>query len=222
MRSTGLRPVCLLLVVICLLDLAGCISYEPSKHADSEAEPDFMAAGAVAESDWVKVRLMPLWQEDVAMRYLGIAPAKAGMLPAVLTVENRSQEPIKLDLARTCLRTTSGEQWFTVPVSEATSRALAEDGKTVDALALGVIPFSGLAYLSASDAYGKKSHSLEEDYHVKSFKPTLINGGSAGFGVVFFEFPQGTEAIPNLFYLPFSPEEGAGEIRVNLPADLFE
>jgi hypothetical protein len=218
MRFTWFQPIYLLWAVLGLSSLAGCASYEPNEHAVSGTEPDWATEGVVVESDAVKVRLVPLWHEDTAMQYLGIVPAKVGMLPVALTVENRLREPIKLDLADTYLKTTSGERWFIVPVSEATSRALAADAKTVDTLVLAV----GLAYLPASSAYGRKAHSLEEDYHIKSFKPTLINGGAAGGGVLFFEFPEGTEAVPNLFYLPFSAGAGTGEISVDLPASLFE
>jgi len=210
--------------VLCLLIAAGCLSYEPNKYAEGAAEPNLAAGGVIVKDGSVEVRFLPLFRSDVAVRFLGINPSRVGMLPAMLRIDNRSGKPLKVDLASSYLKTASDERWSTIGLSDATSRALAGDAKTVDALALGVVPCSGFVYLSAADAYGKKCRTLEEDYHAKSFKPTLINDGESGRGIVFFEFPQGTQSIPGSLLLRFSsPAVGRdGEVRVELPASVFE
>jgi len=217
MKSTLSQQGNLICLLVCLASLAGCASYEPDKHATDNVVSDWTTEEVVVESQWLTVHVLPLEKEDWAMQYLGISPRKVGMLPVMLVVENPSQELVKLDLASTYLETTSDQKWFPIPVSEATSRALAAGARTVDTLALMV----GLAYLPAADAQGRKTHSLEADYHAKSFKPTLINAGATGSGVVFFEFPQGVEAVPNLLFLPFSFEGATSQVSVELPPSLF-
>lgn len=167
----------------------GCASYEPAKHPDPAASSGEISKEIVATADSIELRLIPLFDAERAKPYLGIDPATSRIMPAVLKVTNTGNEPIRVDLQDSSLRIGDNERWATLSLTEAIDRALRSDAHVVGwTIALG-LP----AWLISADQAAATNQTLEQDYHAKYFKPTLINAGGTGQGVVFFDVPRKSE-----------------------------
>lgn len=178
------RPV----LSIILFALAGCSSYEPVGSADSIPG---LSNGADANEvmvtdESVEVRLIPLFDREKAKSYLGIDPARSRIMPALVRVVNAGNEPVKVELPDSYLVIDPNERWETLTLSQAIHRGLRSDAEVVG----WMIVFGMPAWYAAAGNAATVNRTLEEDYHAKHFKPTLINAGGAGQGIVFFDVEQ--------------------------------
>ena len=104
-------------------------------------------------------------------------------MPAVLTVQNSGREILKVDLQASYLVTGADERRQGLALDEAIDRALRSDAEVV----LWDILFGAVGTVTAMDHVTGVNRTLEEDYHAKYFRPTLINAGQSGKGVIFFD-----------------------------------
>lgn len=167
--------------------LLGCSTYGPAKHSGQGIPSDAAEKETVVRSSSLEVHLVPLFDRESARRYLGIDPAKSRIMPALVTVMNASNEPVKVELSDSYLSAGTNKHWRTLTLKEAIDRALRSDAEVV----VWSIAFGMPAWLIAADNAAATNRTLEEDYHAKYFKPTLINAGSNGQEIVFFDLPQG-------------------------------
>lgn len=171
-----------------LLIVAGCSSYKPAENPEPipGVSDGTDSNEVVAAEESVEVRFVPLFDKERAKSYLGIDPAKSKMMPALVKVVNTNDIPIKVDLENSYLVVDPNERWSTLPLGEAIHRGLRSDAEVVG----WMVAFGMPAWYAAADHAANVNRTLEEDYHEKHFKPMLINGGTAGQGVVFFDVPE--------------------------------
>jgi hypothetical protein len=171
-----------------LLAVAGCSSYKPARNPEPiPGMSDGTSSNEVIATDEsVEVRLVPLFDKEMAKSYLGIDPAKSKMMPALVKVVNTSSSPIKMDLENSYLAVDPNEHWCTLALGEAIHRGLRSDAEVVG----WMLAFGVPAWYAAAGHAANVNRTLEEDYHEKHFKPMLINGGASGQGVVFFDVPE--------------------------------
>ena len=79
--------------------------------------------------------------------------------------------------------------------------------------------FSVLPMLVAADNSARTNRTLEDDYQAKFFKPTLINPGGRGQGLVFFDYPKDKSSPVSFGVIPISrlATEDSIEIKVEVP-----
>jgi len=174
---------------VVFLLLAGCASYEPAKHPDLKASSGADSNEIVVTTDFIEVHLVPLFGAKQAGAYLGINPVRSKIMPIILRVVNTSDGPVRVELQDSFLQIGTDERWRTLSLTEAIDRALRSDAHVVG----WTIAFGMPAWLIAADQATATNQTLEQDYHTKYFKPTLINVGGTGQGVVFFDVPQKRE-----------------------------
>jgi hypothetical protein len=178
-------------VWLCVLPMvflvfSGCASYEPAKSSGPAATNEPKGKEIVARDGSVEVHLVPLFDKERAQPYLGIDPAQSKTMPVLLRVVNNGDEPVKVELQDSCLLVGEDEQWRTLSLPEAIDRALRSDAAVVG----WGIGFGLIGWMVAADGAAGTNRTLEQDYHAKYFKPTLINAGASGQGVVFFDVPR--------------------------------
>jgi hypothetical protein len=200
MRSFKSAQMANVLVGFLMVTLVGCAtSYKPASSPQALQERLSQGGSNIeisAASQDVKFQVYPLLDEKVTKTNLGILPADLDMLPIFLKVENVSQNPIKVDLLNSFV--VSGEERNpSMMVEDVVGRIKKNDPQA--ALGMGVVfgLVGGLAGATVGVAVGAiidsstvGSRTIEEHYHDKSFKPTLIIPGSSGSGIVFYTLPR--------------------------------
>ncbi len=209
----------LLRVTICsclILSLTGgCATYDTQKNI-SNSESNILGKEYFVTVGDIDFRCCSLAAKDTSQKYLGIDPASTGMVPLLLKVRNNGSNPVKVDLTRCFLANSQGSEIFkALALSDATERARRSDAAVVGAtLAFGMI--GGL--ISGSQT-AQANRTLEQDYYDKYFKPTLINTGSEGQGVIFFDTPEEKQSL--IRYLVITTIDiktmDQNETRIQLP-----
>jgi hypothetical protein len=136
---------------------------------------------------------MVLKEKDLAKSYVGIDPAKSSMIPVFMKIANSGDNPIKVDISGSSLITATGEPFQALSIDEAIEKAIRSDAEVVG----WTIAFGLMGALVSGGNTASTNKSLEEDYHQKSFKPSLINTKSSGEGLVFFYVPVEKQALIN-------------------------
>lgn len=199
-------------VLAVLLMVAGCASYE-GKKMPAMAEAGGKEREVMARDGSLEVHAIPMLTKESAKPYLGINPASAGMVPVGFRVINNGASPVKVDLSRSYLASKSDERSPCLSLDEACSRARRSDAEVIGwGVAFGVV-----AMLASANNVSEVNRTLENDYQQKEFKPTLINTGATGEGVLFFDVPK--ERQPHirsavLTYLDIGSNESR-EIRID-------
>jgi hypothetical protein len=164
----------------------GCATYEPAQSSGPAAGSEPNEKEIVVRDGSVEVHLVPLFDKARAKPCLGIDPAQGKIMPALLRVVNTGDLPVKVELQDSCLLVGQDERWRTLSLPEAIDRALRSDAAVVG----WGIGFGLIGWMVAADGAAGANRTLEQDYHAKYFKPTLINGGASGQGAVFFDVPR--------------------------------
>ncbi len=102
-----------------------------------------------------------------------------------MKIANWGNDPIKVDFSASSLVSDTGESFRHLSIDEAIEIARRGDAEVVG----WTIAFGLIGALASGSNTASTNKSLEEDYHNKSFKPTLINTKSSGEGLVFFYVP---------------------------------
>jgi hypothetical protein len=218
-KSTILFPIALYLQLLLLS--TGCVSYKPVELKENE----IIKKGVVAKIDSIEVSFIWLADRQVAMNYVGIDPQKSNMLPTFIKISNCGNKVIKVDLARSHLVTELGEELRSLSVEESIDRAKRSDAAVV-AWTLGLATISyvaaGGAMIVAGNATTSVNRTLEEDYHNKYFKPTLINAGGCAQGIVFFGFPakKQTKIILAVIQIKNIDTNEEKKVYINLNEDI--
>jgi len=178
--------ICLCAVYPVFLTLSGCTSYGPAKHPELAPPSEGSADEIVAGDSTFEIHFVPLFDKERANAYLGINPARSKIMPALVKVVNLDKQPIKVDLRGSYLVVDPNEHWNSLELGEAIRRALRNDAEVVGWMFAFGLP----AWYAAAGNAANTNRTLEQDYHAKYFKPTLINAGASGQGVVFFDAPQ--------------------------------
>jgi hypothetical protein len=200
-------------VILTLLLLAtGCASYETQKTPIA-AQATGAEKEVVASNHLLEVRAVPMLEQEVAKPYLGIDPASTGLAPILFRIRNAGAGPVKIDLPLSYLSSRSDEKSPCLSIDEACRRALRSDAEVVGwTFGFGIV--GGLASMSK---VAEANRALESDYQKKQFKPTLINSGGSGEGVVFFDVPK--EKQPHIRSVVIAYQDlgsnQAGEIVLN-------
>ncbi len=181
--------ICLCVSSTLLFTLAGCTSYDPARHPELPPPGEGGTDGVVAGDSSLEIHFVPLFDKERAKAYLGINPASSRIMPALVKVVNLDKQPIKVDLRGSHLVVDPNEHWKSLELGEAIRRALRSDAEVVGWMFAFGLP----AWYAAAGNAANVNRTLEQDYHTKYFKPTLINAGASGQGVVFFDAPQQDE-----------------------------
>jgi hypothetical protein len=204
-------------MAIVLSALAGCSSYEPAQHPKpvSVASEDAAAGEIVVNEDSIEIRFVPLFDKERAKSYLGINPAKSKIMPALVKVVNTCNEPVKVDMDGSYLVIDPNERWNTLALSEAIHRGLRSDAEVVGwMIALGMP-----AWYAAASNSANVNRTLEEDYYAKHFKPTLINAGGVGQGIVFFDVREQDECHVSAAVIRIHKLAGDTRTDIRLPVE---
>ena len=181
-------PICRLTLYSCLIVSAtvGCATYDARK-VSSIQEISTLCKQSSANMGPVGFRCCSLAGREAGESYLGLDPALAGMVPVLLRIQNNGNNPVKVDLANCFVCTDAREETFkTLTPSEACDRARRNDAHVI---AVGIAFGPAGALISGAQA-AEVNRTLEQDYHDKSFKPTLISSGFEGQGIIFFDVPK--------------------------------
>jgi hypothetical protein len=202
-------------VILLLHGLTGCSSYEPASSREPLSEEGWKKDERGVTQDSLEIRFTLLADPKISRRLVGITPANARMVPGLLEVSNDSNEVVRVDLAGARLLQESGKDLPSVALDEAIHRALRSDAEVMAwGLGFGVLPM-----LVAADNSARTNRTLEEDYHAKSFKPTLINPKGKGQGVVFFDYPRGRAPKIHRVVIPVArlTTKDSVEVKIELP-----
>jgi hypothetical protein len=174
--------------------LSGCAtSHQPTKQVLDERLSQKINTDLTVTRSEIRLQVFPLFEDKIAVAYAGISPKKSGMLPTLVKVENMSQNPVKVDLPRSSV--IIGEQQYPyMGVEDTIERArknyvgLSLASSIVFGAIGGVTGAMGIIFNAS--AIASKNMTVEEHYREISFRPTLINCGSSGSGIIFFDIPK--------------------------------
>ena len=173
-----------------ILIVAGCASYEtqktPTIAQKAGSQEEVSASNALLE-----VHAVPMLKGETAKAFLGINPSSTGMAPILFKIRNIGASPIKIDLSRSYLSSKSNERSPCLSLDEACKRALRSDAEVVG----WTVAFGLVGGLVSGSKVTEANRTLESDYQQKQFKPTLINSGGLGEGVVFFDVPKEKQSL---------------------------
>lgn len=167
--------------VVLLLFLAGCATYKAQKIPLAQASGG-LKNEVLLTVDSIEVRCVSLGKEEDCQTYFGV-DSSADMLPVLVRIRNDTGNPLKVNLSSSYLITSSGARCRLLSLEESFGRARRGEG-SVEAAA---VAFGVTGVLVSGSQTAKANRSLEQDYHEKYFKPTLINTGGQGEGVLFFD-----------------------------------
>lgn len=180
-RSTRFMTAILAVILIA----TGCASYE-TKKMPAMAEVRGARGEVTARDGSLEVHAVPMLDKETANTYLGIDPSATGMAPILFKIRNNGAGPVKIDMSRSYLSSKSDERSSCLSLDEACTRARSSDAEVVGwGVAFGVV-----GMMASSSKVTEANLALENDYQRKQFKPTLINTGGVGEGVLFFDVPK--------------------------------
>lgn len=187
MRASRRRLGVIIIPQFAAFFLTACATYNTQK-IPATLESGVARKESVVTIDRVRFHSISLDGKEDRHTYLGLDSASSNMVPVLLSVENHGSDPLKVDLSRTFLSSTVGENFKSLTLEESCDRARREGAAPV----LGASVLFGLVGATMSGAQiASTNRSLEEDYYQKYFRPTLIDTGSSGRGVLFFDVPAG-------------------------------
>jgi hypothetical protein len=173
---------------------SACVTYNVRKLPDPQ-EGSTTRKESVVAVETAELHCVSLSGKQDSRDYLGLDPASSNMVPVLLRIENHGRFPVKVDLSRTFLTLTMGENRRSLTLEESCDRARRADAAPV----LGAAIMFGLIGAAAGGAQAASANrSLEEDYFQKYFRPTLINSEASGRGVVFFDVPADKQSAITL------------------------
>jgi hypothetical protein len=176
--------------------LIGCAtSHQPANNAQvlNERLSQKINGDLSVTSSEIRMQVFPLFDDKIAKVHAGISPRKSGMLPVFIKVENMSQNPVKVDLPSSFV-IIEKKQHLHMNVENAIERArknyigLSVVSTIVFAAVGGVTGAMGIIFNAS--AIASKNMTVDEHYRDINFKPTLINSGSFGSGIAFFDVPK--------------------------------
>lgn len=173
---------CYSALFILISHLIACATYSPAKRANLTPADILKRNEAVVNSEPCEVHVVALRDRELARNYVGIDPFKSSMIPVFMKIDNYGNDIIKVDLSGSLLLTETAESFQSLPIDEAIEKARRSDAQVVG----WTIAFGLVGAFVSGDRIASTNKSLEEDYHNKSFKPTLIKGKSSGEGLIFF------------------------------------
>jgi len=186
----------------------GCASYEPVRKGALSEEP---SREVVVSRDSVTIHYFPYIDSSLCSYFLGIKPARTGLAPSLLKIENNGPGILKVNLDK-CVLEVGGDQCAPLAIDEVLARAR-RGGAEVVALQLG---FGIGGMLAGANNVTSTNRSLEEDYHAKYFKPTLISPGKTAQGAVFNRFPDKTNFHNCVYHLNMTDLSSQEEITLSI------
>ncbi len=172
--------------ILSMILMIGCATYEPRNNSQKFTEDNILKNETVGYAEPLEVHIVVFIGQEVAKNYVGINPKKSNMLPVFMKILNNGNDVIKIDLQRSFLLAKSGENYQSLTLEESIKRAERSDAEVVG----WTIGFGLVGALISGDKAASANKSLEEDYHNKFFKPTLINNKSSAQGILFFDVPK--------------------------------
>jgi hypothetical protein len=170
--------------------LIGCTSYTPANFTSADL---LQRNEAVVKSEGREIHVVVLKDRRLARNYVGIDPVRSSMVPVFMKIINAGNDIVKVDIPGTSLLTDAGESFHSLTIDQAIEKAMRSDAEVVGwTMAFGIT-----GALASGSKAASANKSLEEDYHNKSFKPTLLNTKSSGEGLVFFHVPAEKQALIN-------------------------
>ncbi len=182
---------CFFTMFIQALLLIGCASYAPAEKANMTPTDILNRNAAVVNSAPCEFRVVVLKDRELAKNYVGIDPFKSSMIPVFLKVNNYGSDLIKVDIPDSSLSSDGGESFSSLTIEQAVEIARRSDAEVVG----WYIAFGVMGALVSGSNTASVNKSLEEDYHSKSFKPTLINTKSSAEGLIFFSVPADKQKL---------------------------
>lgn len=189
----AIRFVCYAALFVQSALLIGCATYSPSERANLTPTDILKKNEAVVSSESCEFHIVVLKDKDIAKSYVGIDPTQSSMIPVFMKIANSSNHLVKVDISGSSLLTDAGEPFQSIPIDEAIEKARRSDAEVVG----WTIAFGLMGGLVSGGNTASINKSLEEDYHQKSFKPSLINTKSSGEGLVFFYVLAEKQALIN-------------------------
>ncbi len=172
---------------IALCTVAGCASYD-AKNITSVSMRGTSVKEFATSVDGVDVRCCPLVDREASQKYLGIDPSSAGVIPIFLSIRNNTDSPLKVEVGKCFTATDSrGGIFNALTIGEASERARRSD---VVPVVWSSMIFGVAGMIIAGNQVAEVNRTIDQDYHEKSFKPTLINSGFEGKGIIFFDVPK--------------------------------
>lgn len=208
--------ICIALYVQLISLMIGCASYETVETKEKEPVKNEIFVNVNS----LNIHFVSLANRNLAMNYVGIDPERSSMLPMFIKIINRGNEVIKIQLSESYLVTGTGEICRSLSVEESIDRAKKSDAEVV-AWTLALAPIADVVMLGAMHANTSANRTLEEDYHDKYFKPTLINAGGSAQGIVFFVFPttKQTKIILAIIQIKSIDTNEVKKVSINLNDD---
>jgi hypothetical protein len=177
----ALRAALCICLIICTI--GGCATYETQKISSAPGSST-LSKESSASMGAVSFRCVSLADKDASRNYLGVDPSSTGMVPVFVKVQNNGDHPIKVDCAKCFLTASAGGETFrALTVNEACERARRSDAHVIAA----TFAFGMMGAIISGTHVAEVNRTLEQDYYDKSFKPTLLNSGAEGQGVIFFD-----------------------------------
>ncbi len=177
---------------ICVLIVTSFFSVGYAKNKSSNSDkPDPVIR--ISENEIIRtendiiVNFAAIADQELAEEYLGLDTVKSNMLPVLLKITNNRDEIIRVELDDMKISNNNGTNYSVLPIGEAVKRA-----KKSDASVVAFMIFFPAGTKGAGDRAAEAHQTLEVDYHKRYFKPTLLNIGATGQGLIFIDAPQET------------------------------
>jgi hypothetical protein len=171
--------------LVCFI-IIGCATYKPLNKANQISTQNLIKNAIIRSEGKINIHISIIEDKELAKKYFGIDPLKSKMVPVAIKIDNNGEEIIKLDILSCHLVTDTNVNYYALSIEEAITRALRSDASVIG----WTIGFGLVGGLIAGDKAASTNKTLEEDYHAKYFKPTLINRGSSGEGIIFYDFSE--------------------------------
>jgi len=190
-----LNSKCPFKLFLCILAILfyGCATYKPPDNIQTFYDRVSQKVGAdlSVTCNEFDVQCFPIINARMAKTNLGIYPANFEILPVFLKVENKGQNPIKVDLPNSFI--TIGEKQTTYVDTDSVVDRIAKSD--TDAAAIGAMlgVFGGVAGVVIGTGVGAvidsskvRSGTVEGHYYRQCFNPVFIHPKNSGRGVVFY------------------------------------
>ena len=201
-------PFGILCVSVIFSLVGGCASSSAMKRPASHDEG---YREIVVTQDSITVHLFPYIDSALCGKYLGIKPSSAHMIPSLLRIENNSSKILKVNLNK-CSFSIAGKACLPLEPEDAFDRAKRSGAEVVVwQLGFGIIGAS-----MAANNVTSANRSLEEDFHSRYFKPTLINSGKTAQGIIFNQYPSGNSFHDCIFTLNMTDLSSPADMNVTI------
>lgn len=177
-------------LLLCSLILSGCSTYRSNKYTTGTFK------NYQEEKNGLSVGFDPIVDTEKSEWYLNLKPAKYDLLPIFITVINKSDSIKKIDV---------DDSHLTNNLKQGKYESLGIEKAVKMLQASGWIP-SLLFGLPGSIAAGEMEKEKDNDFCRKAFSPRILNPGSRGEGIVFFDVPK-EEILNNKFILCLAVED---------------